>query len=127
MTWIPYNPSLRDFKPISSVLPVWVYESPDKIKELESFYPRGIPPIHLFFQFLYSIIINPILIRVYPRKWGWPDLSHSNSNLSNSHSLSRSIHDILFLQTNTLAIFKMSFSFHYFLDIRTKAQALPKC
>ena len=27
--------------------------------------------------------INPILIRVYPRKRGWPDLPHSNSNLSN--------------------------------------------
>ena len=49
------------------------------------------------------IIINPILIRVSPRKWGWPDLSHSNSNLSNSHSPSRSMHGILFLQTNALA------------------------
>ena len=28
--------------------------------------------------------INPILIRVYPHKWGWPDLPHSNSNLSNA-------------------------------------------
>ena len=48
--------------------------------------------------------INPILIQVYPRKWGWPDLPHSTSNLSNSHSPSRSIHGILLLQTNTLAL-----------------------
>ena len=48
--------------------------------------------------------INPILIRVYPRKRGWPDLPHSNSNLSNSHSPSRSIHGILLLETNTLAL-----------------------
>ena len=47
---------------------------------------------------------HPILIRVYPCKQGWPDLPHSNSNLSNSHSPSRSIHGILFLQTNTLAL-----------------------
>ena len=47
---------------------------------------------------------HPILIRVYPRKRGWSDLPHSNSNLSNSHSPSRSIHSILLLQTNTLAL-----------------------
>ena len=29
--------------------------------------------------------INPILIRAYPRRWGWLDLPHSNSNLTNSH------------------------------------------
>ena len=23
--------------------------------------------------------INPILIQVYPHKWGWPDLPHSNN------------------------------------------------
>ena len=51
-----------------------------------------------------SSIINPILIRVYPRKWGWPGLPHSNSNLSNAHSPSHSIHGILLLQTNTLAL-----------------------
>ena len=39
----------------------------------------------------YIIIINPILMRVYPRKWGWLDLPHFVSNLSNSHSPSRSI------------------------------------
>ena len=42
---------------------------------------------------------NSILIWVYPHKWGWPDLSHSNSNLSNSYSSSPSkrlkYHDIL--------------------------------
>ena len=38
------------------------------------------------------------------RKWGWLDLPHSNSNLSNSHSSSRSIQGILLLQTNTLAV-----------------------
>ena len=48
--------------------------------------------------------VNPILIWVYPRKQGWPDLPHSNSNLSNSHSPSCSIHGILLLQTNTLAL-----------------------
>ena len=47
---------------------------------------------------------NPILIQVYPCKWGWPDLPHSNSNLSNSHSRSRLIQGILLLQTNTLAL-----------------------
>ena len=51
-----------------------------------------------------SISINPILIRVCPHKWGWPDLAHPNSNLSNSHSPSRSIQGILLLQTNTLAL-----------------------
>ena len=45
--------------------------------------------------------INTILIPVYPRKWGWLDLPHSNSNLSNSHSPSCSIQGILLLQTNT--------------------------
>ena len=49
-------------------------------------------------------IHRPILIRVYPRKWGWLDLPHSNSILSNSHSLSRSIQGFLLLQTNTLAL-----------------------
>ena len=48
--------------------------------------------------------INPIFIQVSPRKWGWPDLPNSNSNLSNSHSTSRSVHGILPLQTNTLAL-----------------------
>ena len=48
--------------------------------------------------------INPILIRVYPRKRGWLDLPHSNSNLSKSHSPSCSIQGILLLQTNTLAL-----------------------
>ena len=38
---------------------------------------------------------------VYPRKWGWPDLPHSNSILSNSYSPFRSTHGIL-LQTNAL-------------------------
>ena len=44
--------------------------------------------------------INPILIRVYPLKWGWPYLPDYNSNLFNSHSPSHSIHGILLLQTN---------------------------
>ena len=35
--------------------------------------------------------INPVLIRVYPRKREQLDLPHSNSNLSNSHSPSHSI------------------------------------
>ena len=48
--------------------------------------------------------INPILIRVYPCKRGWPDLPHFNSNLSNSHSLSRSIQGILLFQTNTFSL-----------------------
>ena len=47
---------------------------------------------------------HPILIRVYPRKRGWLDLPHSGSNLSNSHSPSRSIQNLLLLQTNTLAL-----------------------
>ena len=36
-------------------------------------------------------INNPILIQVYPHKRGWQDLRISNSNLSNSHSPTRSI------------------------------------
>ena len=47
---------------------------------------------------------HPILIRFYPCKWGWPDIAHPNSNLSNSHSPSRLIQGILLLQTNTLAL-----------------------
>ena len=50
------------------------------------------------------MIINPILFWVDPRKWGWPDLPHSNGNLSNCHSASHSIQGILPLQTNTLAL-----------------------
>ena len=49
-------------------------------------------------------IINPVLIRVYPCKQGWPDLPHSNSNLSNSHFPSHMIHGILLLQTNTVPL-----------------------
>ena len=64
--------------------------------------------LQFFDCFIYKslkiIIINPILIRVYPRKWGWPDLLHSKSNLSNSHSSSCSIQGILLLQANTLAL-----------------------
>ena len=53
------------------------------------------------------------LIQVYPRKQVWPDLPHSNSNLSNSHSPFRSIHGILLLQTNTLLSFSTCV-FHVF-------------
>ena len=41
-----------------------------------------------FAAYLVFIIINPILIRVYPHKQGWPDLPHSNSNLSLPLSIS---------------------------------------
>ena len=61
-----------------------------------------IPDIEL--NSIFNPSINLILIWVYPRKWGWPDLPCSNSNLFNSHSPSRSIQDILLLQTNTLAL-----------------------
>ena len=47
---------------------------------------------------------HPILIRVYPRKWVWPNLPHSNSNLFNSHSSFCSIQGIFLLQTNTLVL-----------------------
>ena len=54
---------------------------------------------------MYIIIHHhPILIQVYPSKKRWSDLPQSNSNLSNSHSPSRSIQGILLLQTNTLAL-----------------------
>ena len=33
---------------------------------------------------LLVIIINPVLIRFYPRERGWLDLPHSASNLSHS-------------------------------------------
>ena len=52
----------------------------------------------------YYTSINPILIWIYPCKRGWSDLPHSNSNLSNSHSLSCSIQGILLLQTNFHAL-----------------------
>ena len=52
-----------------------------------------------------SFIFIPVLIRFYPCKQGWPDLPHSASNLSHSHSPSHSILCILLLQTNTLTIF----------------------
>ena len=52
----------------------------------------------------FSQSINPILIWVYPRKWGWLDLPHSDSNLSNSHSPSRLIQSNLLLLTNNLAL-----------------------
>ena len=47
----------------------------------------------------FIIIITPILIRVNGGGWIYP-----GSNLSNSHSPSRSIHIILFLKTNALAL-----------------------
>ena len=59
--------------------------------------------IDMLILLLLIIIINPVLIQDYPLKWGWLDLPHSNSNLSNSHSPSRSIQGILLLQTNTHA------------------------
>ena len=56
-------------------------------------------------QVKHGVSINPILIRVYPCKRGWSDLNLSSSNLSNSHSPSRSIHSILHLRsTCTLAL-----------------------
>ena len=58
--------------------------------------------------------MNPILIQGYPRKWGWLDLPQSNINLSNSHSPSHSIQDILLLQTNTLALLLHLHLPHYF-------------
>ena len=57
---------------------------------------------HLLYSFY--IRFTCLLIRVYPCKWWWPDLPHSNSSLSNSHSPCHSIHGILLLQTNTLAL-----------------------
>ena len=63
----------------------------------------------------FIITINPVLILVYLRKQGWPDLPHSNSNLSNSHSPSCSIQGILPLQTNTLALSLSTCTFHVFL------------
>ena len=53
---------------------------------------------------MWILIISPILIWVYPQKWCRLDLTHFGSNLSNSHSPSCSIHDILFHQTNTLVL-----------------------
>ena len=64
--------------------------------------------------------INPILIRVYPRKWGRPDLPHSNSYLSNSHSPSCLIHGIFLLQTNTLALL-----LHLYLPHLLSSSSLP--
>ena len=66
------------------------------------------------------IIINPILVQVYPHKWGWLDLPHSNSNLSNSYSPSCSIQGILFLQTNTLALL-----LHFYLPCLLWSSSLP--
>ena len=51
----------------------------------------------------FSTFSSSNLIQVYPHKWEWPDLPHSNSNLSNSHSPSHSLQGIRF-QTNTLAL-----------------------
>ena len=62
--------------------------------------------------------VNPILIQVYTRKRGWPDLPHFVRNLSNSHSPSRSIHGVLFLQTNALALL---------LHLRTISGICTKC
>ena len=54
--------------------------------------------------------INPILIWACPRKRGWRILLHFGNNLSNSHSPSRLIHGILFLQSNTLALLLHKFA-----------------
>ena len=70
----------------------------------------------------YVFIINPILIRVYPRKRGWLDLPHFVSNLSNSHSPSRLIHGVLFLQTNALALL-LHLRFHRGLHMGSRGVA----
>ena len=54
------------------------------------------------------------MILVYPRKWGWPDLPHSGSNLSNSHSPCCSTQCILLLQNNTAALL-LHLHFPFFL------------
>ena len=62
---------------------------------------------YCYFDCNYTVIIHhhhPILIRIYPHKWGWPDLHHPTSHLSNSHSPSCSIQGILLLKTNTLGL-----------------------
>ena len=53
--------------------------------------------LHEFFKFC-TILFSTT------SKWGWPDLPHFVSNLSNSLSPSRWIHAVLFLQTNALAL-----------------------
>ena len=54
-----------------------------------------------------SSLINPILIWVYLPKWGWPDLRHSNSNLSNSGLKASSSKPTLLLSFST-CIFHIS-------------------
>ena len=69
---------------------------------------------------------------VLSRKRGWPDLAHPNSNLSNSHSPSRSIHGILHLQINTLALLihlrltRLLWSSSLPLAVHSKLQRLKK-
>ena len=89
------------------------------------------------FSFFYScqLLINPILIWVYPRKRGWPDLPHFVSNPANSHSPSRSIHGVLFLQINALTLllllclscllwsFSLPFALHF--ELRCFSQNMP--
>ena len=67
--------------------------------------------------YLKIIIINPILIWVYPLKRQWLGSLYSNSNLINSHSPSHSIHGLLILQTNTFALLHLSLEIVLFTKI----------
>ena len=60
---------------------------------------------YVVFCLTFNQSIYLILIRVYPRKWGWPDLPHYGINLSNSHSPSRSIHGTFFSKPTLLLSF----------------------
>ena len=64
-----------------------------------------LPPLPKFSKAYYDPVSSSSNFEQgYPCKQGWPDLPHSNTNLSNSHSPSPSIHGILLLQTNTFAL-----------------------
>ena len=94
--------------------------SSDTVAVFKSFYTTSYIQYHIatvnkLSIFLFSISI-PILIWVYLHKWGWPDLPHSDSNLSNSHC------NLHLAQFNASSFFKptllLSFStciFHVFL------------
>ena len=60
-----------------------------------------------------SQLINPTLIRVYPRKPGWPDLPQSNSNLT-QFTVSSFSKPTLLLSFST-CVFHVFFGCPYFL------------
>ena len=75
-----------------------------------------------------SIIINPILIRVYPRKWGWLDLPHSNftPTLHLTQFMASSFSKPTLLFSFSTCVFHVFGRPHFFLPFTSNSNAFLK-